>query len=111
MHSGNVLLWPDGSLGLLDYGSVGRLDAAARRNLGLLLWSVDADDAALATDAVLELLDHDSSLDERTLQRNLGVLITRMRTGGTGSTLVFFQQLLSLVLANGMTSVKGPLLL
>ncbi len=103
LHSGNVLLWPDGSLGLLDYGSVGRLDAAARRNLGLLLWSVDADDAALATDAVLELLDHDSSLDERTLQRNLGVLITRMRTGGTGSTLVFFQQLLSLVLANGMT--------
>ena len=102
LHAGNVLVWPDGAVGLLDYGSVGRLDAGSRRNLGLLLWAVDADDAALATDAVLELLDHDSSLDERDLQRNIGVLITRMRTGGTGSTLAFFQQLLKLVLANGM---------
>ena len=102
LHAGNVRVWPDGAVGLLDYGSVGRLDAGSRRNLGLLLWAVDADDAALATDAVLELLDHDSSLDERDLQRNIGVLITRMRTGGTGSTLAFFQQLLKLVLANGM---------
>lgn len=102
LHAGNVVVWSDGQIGLLDYGSVGRLDAGSRRNLGLLLWAVDADDAALATDAVLELLDHDSTLDERTLQRNIGVLITKMRTGGTGSTLAFFQQLLRLVLANGM---------
>lgn len=37
LHSGNVVIWSDGQVGLLDFGSVGRLDAPARRNLGLLL--------------------------------------------------------------------------
>lgn len=103
LHAGNVLVWPDGQVGLLDYGSVGRLDAAARRNLGLLLWAVDVDDPALAIDAVLELLDHDGQIDERGLQRRLGALITQVRSGATGSSLAFFQQLLRLVLDEGMS--------
>lgn len=103
LHSGNVVIWPDGAMGLLDYGSVGRLDASMRRNLGLLLWSVDADDPALATDAVLELLDHGGRVDERELQRSLGMLITRMRSGGTGSSLAFFQLLLRVVLDQGLS--------
>lgn len=72
LHSGNVVIWPDGQVGLLDFGSVGRLDAPARRNLGLLLWAVDADDPGLATDAVLGLLDHDDHLDERALSEPWG---------------------------------------
>lgn len=103
LHSGNVLIWPDGQVGLLDFGSVGRLDAAARRNLGLLLWAVDADDPGLATDAVLELLDHDDNLDERSLERTMGVLITRVRGGATGGSLAFFQQVLKVVLEQGMS--------
>lgn len=103
LHSGNVLIWPDGSVGLLDFGSVGRLDASSRRNLGLLLYSVDADDPALATDAVTELLDHDSGLDERTLQRNIGTIITRMRANQTGSSIAFFQQLFDVVMSYQMT--------
>lgn len=103
LHSGNVVIWPDGQVGLLDFGSVGRLDAPARRNLGLLLWAVDADDPGLATDAVLELLDHDDNLDERALERTMGVLITRVRGGATGGSLAFFQQVLKVVLQQGMS--------
>lgn len=110
LHAGNVLVWPDGAVGLLDYGSVGRLDATARRNLGLLLWSVDADDPALATDSVLELLDHDGQLDEHDLQRRLGAIITQVRAGATGSTMAFFTQLLRLVMDKGM-SVPGNIAL
>ncbi len=102
LHAGNVLIWPDGTVGLLDYGSVGRLDATARRNLGLLLWSVDSDDPALATDAVLELLDHEGQIDEHDLQRKLGVIITQVRANATGTSMAFFGQLLQLVLAEGM---------
>lgn len=102
LHAGNVLVWPDGSVGLLDFGSVGRLDAASRRNLGLLLWAVDADDPGLATDAVLELLDHDDSLDERVLERTMGTLITRVRGGATGGSMAFFQQVLRVVLDQGL---------
>ncbi len=103
LHSGNVVIWSDGQVGLLDFGSVGRLDAPARRNLGLLLWAVDADDPGLATDAVLELLDHDDNLDERALERTMGVLITRVRGGATGGSLAFFQQVLKVVLQQGMS--------
>ena len=103
LHSGNVVIWPDGQVGLLDFGSVGRLDAPARRNLGLLLWAVDADDPGLATDAVLGLLDHDDHLDERALERTMGVLITRVRGGATGGSLAFFQQVLKVVLQQGMS--------
>lgn len=110
LHAGNVVVWPDGEVGLLDFGSVGRLDAGARRNLGLLLWAVDADDPGLATDAVLELLDHDDELDERLLERTMGVLITRVRGGATGGSFAFFQQVLRVVLAQGL-GVPGNIVL
>ncbi len=70
----------------------------------------DADDAALATDAVLELLDHDGQIDERDLQRQLGSIITQVRAGATGTTMAFFSQLLRLVLDKGM-SVPGNIAL
>ncbi|GAA2179416.1 AarF/UbiB family protein [Brooklawnia cerclae] len=103
LHSGNVLVWPDGAVGLLDFGSVGRLDASSRHYLGLLLWAVNADDPALATDAVLEVLDHDGQVDERALQRGMGLLITRVRSSTTGGSLAFFQQLMALVMKQGMS--------
>lgn len=49
LHAGNVLVWPDGDVGLLDFGSVGRLDSPSRQALATLLWSIDADDPVLAT--------------------------------------------------------------
>lgn len=110
LHTGNIVIWPDGQLGLLDFGSVGRLDAGSRRNLGLLLWAVDADDPGLATDAVLELLDHDDSVNERALERTMGVLLTRVRGGATGGSFAFFQQVLRVVLDQGM-GVPGNIVL
>lgn len=102
LHPGNVVVWPDGAVGLLDFGSVGRLDAPARQTLALLLWSIDADDPALATDCVLEVLDRPDTLDERSLQRELGLLITRYRGGmGRGGSLKVFSELLSLVMRHG----------
>lgn len=102
LHAGNVVIWPDGSVGLLDFGSVGRLDAVSRRTLGVLLWAVDADDPVAATDAVLDLLDRPEGLDERELQRSIGILITRFRGGlGTGGSLKVFSELLTLVIRHG----------
>ncbi|MFZ2428756.1 MAG: AarF/UbiB family protein [Propioniciclava sp.] len=102
LHAGNVLIWPDGSVGLLDFGSVGRLDAPSRQTLALMLWSIDADDPVLATDCVLELLDRPGTLDERALQREIGLLITRYRGGiGRGGSLKVFGELLSLVMRYG----------
>ncbi len=103
LHAGNVVIWPDGAVGLLDFGSVGRLDAPSRQTLALMLWSIDADDPVLATDCVLELLDWPDTLDERALQREIGLLITRYRGGGIGrgGSLKVFGELLSLVMRYG----------
>ncbi len=102
LHPGNVVVWEDGRMGLLDFGSVGRLDAPSRQTLALLLWAIDADDPVLATDCVLELLDRPDRLDERGLQRELGLLITRYRGGmGRGGSLKVFSELLSMVMRHG----------
>lgn len=105
LHAGNVLVWPDGASGLLDFGSVGRLDAPTRRTLGLLLFAIDADDPVLATDCMIALLDRPEALDDRLLQREIGVLITRFRGGfgASGGSLDLFADLFGIVIANGFT--------
>lgn len=86
LHPGNIILQEDGTLGLLDFGSVGRLDHGARHSLGFLLQAVDRQDAIAATDALVDLLDRPSDLDDRALERDLGQLLLRVGSaGGPGS--------------------------
>ncbi|WP_447004185.1 AarF/UbiB family protein [Saccharothrix isguenensis] len=42
-HPGNIMLLGDGRLGMLDFGSVGRLDAQLRSALGKMLPAIDPD--------------------------------------------------------------------
>lgn len=101
LHAGNIFITPDGSLGLLDFGSVGRLDPATQTALGMMLYAIDKNDAAGATDALIELLDRPADLDERTLERSLGQLLTRFRTGfGPGGSQRMFGDLFALVIAH-----------
>lgn len=105
LHGGNVLLEEHGTLALLDFGSVGRLDRPSREALARLILAVDHDDAVAATDALLLLLDRPSGLDDRRLERDVGALIARTRTGG--NTAGLFGDLLRLVVRYGF-SVPGP---
>ncbi len=83
-HSGNLLVLDDGRLGMLDLGSVGRLDRSLRESLGRLLLAVDAEDTAGMTDAVLEIADAPAELDERGLRRALGTFLARHVGAGRG---------------------------
>ncbi|WP_166845161.1 AarF/ABC1/UbiB kinase family protein [Isoptericola sp. BMS4] len=85
LHPGNVLVTPDGEIGLLDMGSVGRLGEPERVALGALLLAIDGDDAIAATDALLELLDAPAGLDVRALEREVGTLVLRFRAGAGGA--------------------------
>jgi ubiquinone biosynthesis protein len=55
-HPGNVLLLADGRLAMLDFGSVGRLDARQRLALQDLLLALGRGDPASFRDALLELV-------------------------------------------------------
>ncbi|MDN5726003.1 MAG: AarF/UbiB family protein [Propionibacteriales bacterium] len=83
LHPGNIFVLDTEQLALLDLGSVGRLDRAARTALGMLMMATDRGDAIAATDALLELLDPPTDLDDRSLERQVGHLLLRYG-GGIG---------------------------
>lgn len=101
LHAGNIFITPDGTLGLLDFGAVGRLDAGTQTALGMMLYSIDKNDAAGVADSLIELLDRPDTLDARALERALGQLLTRFRTGfGPGGSRKMFGDLFALVIAH-----------
>ncbi len=105
LHAGNVLVaaGPDGwRLGLLDLGSVGRLDRGSRTSLGMLMVAIDRQDAVAASQALIDLLDAPTGLDDRALERDLGQLVMRFTTAPT-QTSQLFVHLLRLVLRHGLS--------
>jgi ubiquinone biosynthesis protein len=89
LHPGNLLIRPDGTVGLLDFGSVGRLDRTARTSLGLLLYAIERDDPIGAAAALVELLGRPGDLDQRSLERDVGEFMVRYRTGASAALGVF----------------------
>lgn len=71
-HPGNVVLLADGQLGLIDFGSVGRLDPTLRNGLLQLLAAVDRQDPPAARAGLLDMLGRPpQGIDERSLERAL----------------------------------------
>src|SRR5262249_12109749 len=90
-HPGNVMLLTDGRLALLDFGSVGRLDAQQRSALQDLLISLGRADPAALRDALLELVTRSDEIDELQLERALGQFMARHLVGGPGATTDLFR--------------------
>ena len=95
-HPGNVLLLSDGRLALLDFGSVGRLDALQRSALQNLLLALGRGDPAALHDALLELVTRPDDVDEQQLERALGQFMARHLAGGTAATAEMFTDLFRL---------------
>ena len=95
-HPGNILLLTDGRLALLDFGSVGRLDAQQRSALQDLLISLGHADPAALRDSLLELVTRSDEIDELQLERALGQFMARHLVGGPGATTEMFTDLFRL---------------
>lgn len=98
LHGGNILLTPDGSFALLDFGSVGRLDRRARQGVRSLLLAIDRQDGAAATTALGQILIAPADLDLIPTQWAIGDLI--MRIDGMPAD-ELFNELLRVVVAAG----------
>ena len=96
-HPGNILLLDDGRLGLLDFGSVGRLDALLRAALQQFLLAIDRGDPAGLYDALLEVMVRPDDLDEQRLQRALGQFMARHLNPGAAPDVELFTDLFRLV--------------
>src|SRR5699024_6257530 len=124
LHAGNIFITPEGSLDLLDFGAVGRLDPGTQTSLRLMLYSIDQNDSAGATDPLLHLPGRPDGLDDRDGPRPVGAPLLRYgggRRSAQGQKL--FDDLFTLVLAHrfsvpppisaafrAMASVEGALL-
>lgn len=70
-HPGNILMMPDGAIGLLDFGMVGRLDETLREQVEDLLLAIVQRDGEQLTRIVMQLGDVPAGLDETALRAEL----------------------------------------
>lgn len=70
-HPGNFMVMPDGTIGLLDAGMVGRLDDPMRMRIAEVLLAAGDRDAERLTDAVLRISGTPEKLDRAVLSADL----------------------------------------
>ena len=80
-HPGNVLLDSEGTLWLLDFGSVGRLDPVTLESLQGIALGFSMRDASLIARAVRHLVG-DDRVDMRVLERDMSLLLGEAQGGG-----------------------------
>jgi len=96
-HPGNVMVLRDGRPALIDFGSVGRLDAAQQSALRRLLVSVDRRNAAQMRDALLELADAGDARVGDVLERALSQFMARRLGPGMVVGADLFAELLQML--------------
>jgi len=101
-HAGNVLLLAGGGLGLLDFGSVGRLDRSLREAMQRLLLGFDRQDPLAVSDALLELVPRPDEVDDQRLERDLGRFMARYTTGAMPARRQMFTDLFRIVAEHGL---------
>jgi ubiquinone biosynthesis protein len=96
-HPGNFLLLTDGRIGMLDLGSVGRLDPSTRDALQRFLLAVDHGDPVAATDALLEIVYRPDVIDEQSLERSVGQFMARHLGAGAQLGPAMFNDLFKII--------------
>jgi ubiquinone biosynthesis protein len=102
-HPGNVLVLADGRLGLLDFGSVGRIDGSLRAALQRLLLAMDRGDPLGASDALLEVMLRPDEVDQERLERALGQFMARYLSAGASPGVRMFSELFRIVTDYGLS--------
>ena len=83
-HPGNVFVLADGTLGLVDFGAVGRLDRLQQHALVAILAAIGQRNASLLRDGLEQIADIDPAMPPDHLERALARLLdTHVRRDGT----------------------------
>ncbi|GIG69095.1 ABC1 kinase family protein [Phytomonospora endophytica] len=101
-HPGNILLLDDNRLGLIDFGSVGRIDAGLQGALHALLMAIDQRDPAGLRDGLIEIMERSEGIDGERLERALGRFMARHLSAGQVPDAGMFTDLFKLVSAHGI---------
>jgi ubiquinone biosynthesis protein len=74
-HPGNILIQPDGTIGLLDFGLVGRIDDGLRNSIEEMLWALSMRDSALLTSLIKRVGKAPNNIDDANLSNDVSDLI------------------------------------
>ncbi len=80
-HPGNVFIDAEGTLWLLDFGAVGRIDPVTREALQGMAIGFSLRDGSVLARSVRYLVGHDR-MDMRQLERDMSVLLGEVDSGG-----------------------------
>ncbi|HLJ33302.1 MAG TPA: AarF/ABC1/UbiB kinase family protein, partial [Ktedonobacteraceae bacterium] len=102
-HPGNVLVLRSGQLGLLDFGSVGRIDPLQQAALRNILGAIQQRDAAELRIALLELAtETPADTNDELLERALAQFMTQRMGPGMDPGTQMFNELFGLLLHFGI---------
>ena len=79
-HPGNILIQEDGTIALLDFGMVGRIDDSLRGTIEEMLWAVMQKDSALLTSLIKRAGKIPASIDDAQLSNDVADLIATYGT-------------------------------
>ncbi len=74
-HPGNILVQSDGTIGLIDFGMVGRIDDTLRGMIEEMLWAIMHQDSALLTSLIKRAGKVPFGIDEAYLSNDVADLI------------------------------------
>ena len=109
-HPGNVLVDTKGTIWLLDFGAVGRLDPLALDGLRSLAMGMAMQDTSLLARAVRGFSDDEDSVDLRSLEADLSALLGEL-TGGGGIDAQMMGEVLNVMQRHGLRPPKSISLL
>lgn len=75
LHSGNILITPEGKVAFLDFGAVGYLAEEVQENLGQLFMAITMRDYASLADGYSRMGLVDETIDRRAFERDLCELV------------------------------------
>jgi len=101
-HPGNVFVRGDGTLALIDLGSVGRLDSLQQSALLRAVLAMSQRDPRRLRDALLDIAQAPSATDEDLLERALGQFLVQRLGDGMQPDAKLFADLLRLMLDFGL---------
>ncbi len=112
-HPGNFFIEPDGTIGVIDFGMVGVLDARLRDQLGGLMLALGREDADRLTDALLAIGAASGEVDRVRLREDLARMLTRYsgRSLGEIELRETVGEILQIVRRHGLTAPRNLALL
>jgi ubiquinone biosynthesis protein len=101
-HPGNVMVLPDGTIGLIDFGNAGRLDPAQQSSLREMMVAVALRDPNLLSQAVTEVAEVRRGFDDEQFERALARFMGRHLGSGSTPSAAMFNDLLQLLFSFGI---------